>query len=139
MRPPTDYEILKEIYDRYREEFANYIKGAQNRRDSKIFVPIDVDAIGEHFGVDADSVFGRLYYHLEPKFGDSGKTGETRKMFFSPVAGGDRNCVNFPHLEAVLAGLWQERRRNLWAISIAGMSFLVAAISVTISAFALAG
>ena len=35
-------------------------------------------------------------------------------MFFSPIVGGDPNCINFPHLEAVLAGLSDERRRDGW-------------------------
>lgn len=33
--------------------------------------------------------------------------------------GTDTNCVNFPLLEAVLAGLWQQRRRDLWTLWIA--------------------
>jgi hypothetical protein len=39
-RPPTDFELLKAIYERHHEEFARYVKGAvlaglwqQRRRD----------------------------------------------------------------------------------------------------------
>ena len=114
MRPPTDYEILKGIYNRYREEFPAYVKEAkeQNRRDSKILVPIDVEAIAKHFGVDEDSMFGRLYYHLEPKYGEAREEGKPKKTFFTPKAGNDQNCVNFPHLEAVVANLWRGARTS---------------------------
>ena len=32
-------------------------------------VPIDIPGIAARFGVDPDSIFGRLYYHLDPKYG----------------------------------------------------------------------
>ena len=133
-RPPTDFELLKAIYKRHRGEFAEYVKGASSGRASKILVPIDILAIANQFGVDGDSIFGRLYYHLDPKYGQPPeKEGGPRKVFFAPVAGGDRNCVNFPLLEAVLASLWQQWRRDLWAIGTAGVSLAIALASLLVS------
>jgi hypothetical protein len=133
-KPPTDYALLKEIYKRHRAEFPEYEKGASNRRSSKIFVPIDVVAIAKHFRVDEDSIFGRLYYHLEPKYGQP----EEKKVFFTPKAGSDQNCINFPMLEAVLAGLRQEWRRDLLAVATAVVSFGIAIGSLVVSIVALA-
>lgn len=49
---------------------------------------------------------------------------------FTPLLGDDANCVNLPLLEAVLAGLWQERRRDLWTLGIALFS-----VSIGVPAF----
>lgn len=134
-KPPTDYALLKEIYKRHRMEFSEYVKGAaSNPRASKIFVPIDIVAIAKHFRVDEDSIFGRLYYHLEPKYGQP----EEKKRFFTPKAGPDQNCINFPMLEAVLAGLRQEWRRDLLAVATAVVSFGIAIGSLVVSIVALA-
>jgi hypothetical protein len=134
-RPPTDFKILKEIYERRGAEFASYVEGESGGRRSKIMVPIDIPAIAKRFGVDDDSIFGRLYYHLEAKYGEPEEDGKPRKMFFSPVVGGDENCVNFPLLEAVLAGLWQERRRDLLALSTAVLSLGIALAALLVSIF----
>lgn len=96
-------------------------------------VPIDIPAIADHFGVDPDSIFGRLYYHLDPKYGEPAVQGTPRKVLFTPVAGADQNCVNFPLLEAVLAGLWEERNRNLWALWISILSIGIALASLLVS------
>jgi len=130
-RPPTDFELIQAIWERYQDAFANYVEGAA-ARDAKILVPIDLDELARHFDVDVDSVFGRLYYHLEPKYGRETTTG-ARQVFFTPVAGSDKNCVNFPLLEAVLAGLWQQRRRELWAIGTACVSLAIAIVSLVVS------
>ena len=133
-RPPTDFELLKEIYTRYRADFASYVEGASGNRAAKIFVTVDLEEIANHFGVDVDSIFGRLYYHLDPKYGEErDQQGGPRKSLFTPVAGPDRNCVNFPLLEAVLASLWQERRRDLLAIATAVFSLAIALAALLVS------
>ena len=136
-RPPTDFELLKEIYTRYRDDFASYVEGAPGHRAAKIYVPLDLPAIANHFGVDDDSIFGRLYYHLEPKYGekDDQKFGP-QKSFFTPVAGPDKNCVNFPLLEAVFASLWQQRRRDLLALFTAVLSLGIALAALLVSILA---
>ena len=106
-----------------------YIEDDPESRIAKIAVPIDVPAIASELGVDVDSVFGRLYFHLEPLYGEN-EDGSGR-AFFMPVAGRDRNCINFPLLEAVLAGLWQQRRRDLWTRWIA-VGSVVAIVALTV-------
>jgi hypothetical protein len=96
-------------------------------------VPIDIPAIADRFDVDPESIFGRLYYHLDPKYAEPALQGKPRKALFTPVAGDDENCVNFPLLEAVLAGLWQERRRDLWALGTALFSLAVALASLLVA------
>jgi hypothetical protein len=106
---------------------------AVERRSSKIMVPIDSPGIAARFGVDPDSIFGRLYYHLDPKYGEPVVPDRPMKVLFAPRAGDDKNCVNFPLLEAVLAGLWQERRRDLWALGTALFSLGVALASLLVA------
>ena len=133
-RPPTDFELLKEIYRRYRDQFASFVEGAPGSRAAKIYVRLDLHAIANHFDVDDDSIFGRLYYHLDRKYGepDDQKFGP-QKSFFTPVAGPDQNCVNFPLLEAVFASLWQQRRRDLLALFTAVLSLGIALAALLVS------
>jgi hypothetical protein len=136
-RPPTDFELLRAIYERHRDEYATFVKGAEGSRASKIAVPIDIPAIADELEVDVDSVFGRLYYHLDPLYEQRNEDG-SRKAFFMPWAGPNRNCINFPLLEAVLAGLWQQRRRDLWTLWIAVGSLGIAIGSLAVALYAAA-
>lgn len=135
-RPPTDFKLLRAIYERQRDEYVSFVEDDAESRVAKIAVPIDIPAIASELGVDVDSVFGRLYFHLEPLYGEN-KDG-SGKAFFMPVAGRDRNCVNFPLLEAVLAGLWQRRRRELWTLWIAFGSLGIAIGSLVVAIYAAA-
>src|SRR6266850_677205 len=105
MRPPTDFKLLRAIYDRHLHEYESLL--ARGLRSSGVFVPIDIPAIAESLGAHVDTVFGRLYFHLDPKYAPSVEPGKAKKSLFSPRIGQDVNCVNFPLLEAVLASLWQ--------------------------------
>lgn len=102
-RPPTDREILKKIHDRYYSDFCNYDED-NKKRSSKIYVPIDCDAIAKELKTDSDIIFGRLYYHLDKKYGYEQDDG-SKIPLFSMRVGGDKHVVNFPLLSAVLAEL----------------------------------
>ena len=132
-RPPTDLELLRAIYERHRGDFANYLRDSVPSRSAKIYVPIDIPAIAARLDVDTDSVFGRLYYHLDPKYGEPHEDGKSRKAFFTPKGGSDANCVNFPLLEAVLASLWEQHRRDLTAIAAAAFSTALAIASLIVA------
>jgi hypothetical protein len=43
------------------------------------------------------------------------------------------NLVNMPMLEAVLAGLWQERNRQLWTVWLAAISAAVAVAALIVA------
>lgn len=134
-RPPTDYELLRAIYERHHDEFV----GPRVDAPTGVFLPIDIPAIAATLGTDADTVFGRLYHHLDQVYGESppdGSDGWTRwgrKAFFSPSLGTETNCVNFPLLEAVLAGLWQERDRQLRAVWASAISAAIALAALIVS------
>ena len=53
------------------------------------------------------------------------------------MAGHEVNCVNFPMLEAVLAGLWQERRRDLLAVAAAVSAFAISLAALIVAILAL--
>jgi hypothetical protein len=126
-RPPTDFELLRAIYRRYRNEYARAGQGKE------VMLPIDITAIASDLRVDVNSTFGRLYYHLDPLYGQEKDEKGRRKAFFTPVAGDERDCVNFPLLEAVYAGLWQQRRRDLWTFWIAVVSAGIAIGSLVVA------
>jgi len=131
MKVPTDYEILNTIYERYYKTFAGFSADAPERA-AKIYVPLDIKDIAARLGVDGDIVFGRLYYHLEQKFGYK-NDDESSVHFFTLGIGDDRHCVNFPLLGAVLAGLREDRRKDLWAIWLAVTSLVISIVSIIIS------
>jgi hypothetical protein len=132
-RPPTDLEILNEIYNRHYDAFAAYSTEVPNRA-SKIYVPIDLDGIGDKLGVDADIVFGRLYYHLNHKYGYRKDDGLNVSLF-TPAAGKDQDCVNFPLVASILADLRQENQKFWLATIIAVFSLFVSAASIIISVY----
>ena len=135
LKIPSDRKLLQEIYDGHYQGFAAYSK-TEPTRASKIMVPIDLPAIAKHFKVDIDLIFGRLYYHLQAKHGYKQPNGAI-VAFFSPVAGGDSNCVNMPLLSAVLAGMQEEHGRQLWANWLSITSIVVSIASFIVSIFAL--
>lgn len=120
---PTDLKILDAIYELHHEDFVSFTSG-EKKRGSKIYVPIDCKNIADKLKVDRDLVFGRLYYHLEKKYGYRRDDGSVVHFFDSRV-GNDVHCVNFPLMTSVLAGLRQERK-NFWtstAIAVAALFF----------------
>ena len=131
MKLPTDFQILNYIYSHYYEPFSAFDKDSPERR-TKIYIPIDISAISKRFGVDPDIVFGRLYYHLEEKLSYKRSDG-SNVHFFILTDGSDRHCVNFPLLASILAGMRQERRRDLWAIWIALTSIVISVFSIVVS------
>lgn len=132
-RPPTDFELLRAIYERHRAEFTAYVDVEDPlNRGMKVMFPIDIPAIASDLSVDPDSVFGRLYYHLDSTYGEERDKGP-RKAFFSLLVGDNVNCVNFPLLEAVLAGLWQQRDRDFRTFWLAVVSIVVAVGSLAVS------
>lgn len=129
-RPPTDREILQKIHDRYLEQFGQFeSENPENERSSKIYVPIDCSAISKDLRVDPDIVFGRLYYHLDKKYGYTQDNG-AKVHLFTKAIGEDRHAVNFPMLSAVLAELQQSWFRFTAPLVISGIALAVSVISL---------
>ena len=121
----TDRYLLRRIYDRYYDDFASFDRKDPNR-DTKIYVPIDCEAIAKEFDTDPDIIFGRLYYHLERKYGYKKDDGSVVHLFAMDI-GKDRHVVHFPMLAAVLAELEQSYYRflvPLW-VSLVALVFSV--------------
>ena len=133
-RVPTDYQILDAIYERYYSAFAAY-QPDQADRDSKVMVPIDIESLAKDLRVDADIVFGRLYYDLERRYGYK-HDDHGRVSFFALSAGTDRHCVNFPYMASVLAEVRERRRQYRTATSIAIVSLVVSIGAIAISLLA---
>lgn len=128
---PTDLHILNAIYDRYYDEFTSFDKN-EKTRSSKIYVPIDIQSIGDDLSVDGDIIFGRLYYDLEQRYGYKNDDG-TRVPFFSLKVGGERHAINFPYAASILARLRDETKKYRTATSIAIISLVVSSFSLAIS------
>lgn len=127
---PTDLEILNEIYEQYYDDFAAYSK-ENPQRETKIFVPIDIEEIAESLDVDGDIIFGRLYYHLNKKYGYKNDNGS--KVSIYATIQGDGHSVNLPLVASVLADLRKQNKKFKIATSIAVFSLIVSAISMVIS------
>lgn len=128
---PTDLVLLNEIYQNNYAKFADF-SDAQKSRSSKIWVPIDIEDMARKFSLDADIVFGRLYYHLNDKYGHQNSDG-SRSEFFAIRIGADHHCVNFPYLTSILAGLKDEQVKFLTATGIAGFSLVISILSILIA------
>jgi hypothetical protein len=130
-RPPTDLEILEEIYKTYYSKFISFSKENPNR-SSKMYVPIDIESIAKHFSVDSDIIFGRLYYHLEKKYGFTQPDG-SKVPFFSIKVGSDKHVVHFPLLAAVYAKLREEENKHILSTWISVAAIIISVISLIIS------
>ena len=128
MKLPTDLKILNRIYDGYYEKF---VKDKTSRSGSN-YVPIDIDRLAKDLGVDVDMMFGWLYYHLDKKHRYKQEDGAVVHLFALKI-GDEKHCVHFPYLGAVLAGLRAEGRKVLIATTIAIISLIVAAVSLSLS------
>lgn len=129
-RPPTDREILQKIHDRYLEEFGDFKQGdPKSERQTKIYVPIDCKAIANDLKVDSDIVFGRLYYHLDKKYGYRRDDG-SKVHLFAFALGNERHVVNFPLLSAVLAELKQSWFQFAAPLIISVIALLVSLVSL---------
>ncbi len=133
MNIPTDLKILKAIYSDYYADFCEYNSKAAPR-ETKIYVPIDCKKIAESLSVDVDIIFGRLYYHLEYKYGYKRDDGSSVHLFVRKI-GSDFDCINFPLMSSVLANLLMEKRKFWTATTISVLSLLVSLISISISFF----
>jgi hypothetical protein len=89
---PTDLEILNVIYEKYYETFVSTF---DNNKTHRAFVSIDIASVAKEMEVDPDVVFGRLYYHLEKKYGYKNEDG-SKVSLFALKAGNDTNCIHFP-------------------------------------------
>jgi hypothetical protein len=127
---PTDLRLLDAIYRSHVAAFSEFSE-ENKTRGTKIWMPIDIEALAKRFGTDPDMIFGRLYYHLNGKHRQPMKD-ETLE-FFQLRVGPDRHCVNFPFLASVLADLREERRRFVVATRIAALSLVISLASITVA------
>ena len=128
---PTDETLIAIIYKRYLKTFSDF-SDDEKSRVTKIWVPIDIDELARKFRCDPDLIFGRLYYHMNEKYGSS--TGDGQEVnFFNMRLGSDRHVVNFPLLVSVLADLQDNRKRFIISTRLAALSLVVSAISIGIA------
>ncbi len=57
---------LGEVYKLYYSDFCDFDEKKPSRQ-TKVYVPIDCELIARNLDLDADIVFGRLYYYLDKK------------------------------------------------------------------------
>jgi len=133
-KPPTDRTILKAIYNRYYDQYAAYNEEDPDRRSSKIYMPIDIDEMAAHLSLESDILFGRLYYHLNNRYGyavDDQRPGQEKSKMrvelFALKVGGDHHCIHFPLLASVLATLEDENKKYRLATT---MSIIALGISL---------
>lgn len=124
-RIKTDRQVLQTIYEHYLEAFTT----GQGSRGRVMYVPIDIPLLAQKLGMDTEILFGRLYFHLEKRHGFTNDDG-SKVALFTPVAGQDRNCIQFPLLTAILADLQTEDRRHVSAMTIAIVSLVLSVVSI---------
>jgi hypothetical protein len=129
MKLPTDYEILKAIYEKHYKEF---VKSAKTHDKKQTNLSIDIKAVADKFCIDVDIIFGRLYYYLDEKYSYERPNG-SKVAFFSLKTGDNLNTVNFPLLSSVLAGMIEQRRKDLWNLFFGFSALIISCISLASS------
>lgn len=128
---PTDQALLATIYQKYINAFSNWSEDNKTRV-AKIWVPIDIEALSRKFRCDPDLIFGRLYYHMNEKYGSHTGDGDNVN-FFNMRLGSDRHVVNFPLLTSVLADLQDNHKKFIISTRLAALSLVISAVSIGIA------
>jgi hypothetical protein len=135
MRPPTDLQIFDKIYSCYYTDFAAFEK---KNRITKLYVPIDVDFVGEALGVDGDIIFGRLYYHCNQKYSFAQRDGTVVNFFQNSLENDGKtelHLIRFELMASVLAELLHERDKRRFANTVAVGSFIVSVVALIVAIF----
>lgn len=126
---PTDLDLLEAIHSRYYPDFLAFDK-EKPTRSAKIYVPIEITEVAQSLGQDAYSVLVRLQHDLNHRYEYRDDNGRKVAFFSRQVGKRDRECVNFPYLEAVLAKLRYENRKFKTATMIAVVSLVVSLMAL---------
>ncbi|MDG2675966.1 hypothetical protein R7Z80_17375 [Vibrio sp. 1733] len=130
MNIPTDKEILELIYKKYKNDYLSY-KNDKSIRKAKIFVPLNIEDISSDLKTEADIVFGRLYYHMDEKYGYKRSDGSNVNFFVLKI-GEYKHCVNYPLMVSVLASLRAENKKFFVPVMISILSTLVAITTLSL-------
>lgn len=128
---PTDLVLIETIYQQNYNNFANF-SDTNKTRSSKIWLPLNIEDLANHFKLDADIIFGRLYYHLNEKYSHQKQDG-TKSEFFAIRIGADHHCINFPYLSSILATLKDEQGKFMITTVIAGLSLIISITSMIVA------
>src|SRR5690554_1535702 len=126
MKIPTDLKILELIYEASYDRFASYDKDNPDK-SAKIFVPFDLEEIAVKLNVDGDIIFGRLYYHLNKKYGYRNPNGSTVSVY--TTIQNDGHSINMPLVASIIAGLRQEKNKFWIATTISVVALIISIIS----------
>ncbi len=126
----TDREVLEAVHDMYRDAFLAKVRAG----DGKPTTAIDVRAVAASLGMDADMLFGRLYYDLAHRLRirDPNDQRVISASVFERVIGDDKNVVNIPYLTAELARLNEQRTRHVWTVWLAILAITVSVASAVL-------
>src|ERR1051326_8206959 len=111
---PTDRQILRSIFDSYESDYPG-LKGANGRGANDPYMPIDLTKIADSLNSTPELVFGRLYYHLDPKYRFTQDDGTKVDLFFLNFQN-KGPAVRFPLLASILAGLEEDHRKLVWSM-----------------------
>jgi hypothetical protein len=128
---PTDRQILQCIFEMYESHYPGNRPGA-TRGENDPHLPIDVRAVADRLGCNAELLFGRLYYHLDHKYRYKQDNGALVPLF-SLQSGIKRHTIHFPYLVAVLAEQQQEYRNRLWSLGISIVALVLSVASLAVN------
>lgn len=131
-RLPTDRQVLKCIFEMYKDNYPGEKVGVKGENDP--FVPVDIRAVAARLSTKPELLFGHLYYHLDPKHRYKQDNGAEVKLFILNVEN-KGHSVHFPYLAAILAGHDQEHRKQLFSISISLLALIISIASLLTNLF----
>jgi hypothetical protein len=111
---PTDRKSLKCIFDTYKSDYPGP-KDATGRGANDPFMLVDLVKIADKLHCAPELLFGRLYYHLDPKYRYKQDDGARVDLFLSNLKN-KGHAVHFPFLASVLAGYEEEHRKLFWSM-----------------------
>ncbi|WP_243049333.1 hypothetical protein [Dyella sp. RRB7] len=131
MNIPSDRQIFEAVYAMY---VSDYLVQEHEQTQRRVYFPIDVAAVAKKLRCSTHILFGRLYHDLAKRYDPATEPNVSGAVFLIQ-AGSDRHCIHFPYMVAILAGLREQRRVQVytWAISLAALALSAASLLVSLA------
>jgi hypothetical protein len=158
--PPTDYELVRAIYNHYYEEFVCF---DSDKRSTRNYVPIDLHKMARLFDCSPHLIFAVLYDSLDARYGvhtgkgrpfvgerglfdDERDENEVIKPLFMnywpndirrampPKFRDEKSLVNFAMLAGIYATMRAERSEFHWRTWLSIFAIVISAIALLVKA-----
>jgi hypothetical protein len=141
--PPSDYELVRSIYNSYYEDFVCF---DETKRRARNYVPLDVRRIAALFDCNAYVVFALLYDGLQGRYGvQPDEDGVYKPLFMvgwtkeqqanmPEQFRSEKHLLNFAMLASIYSTLREQKREMHWRTGLSIAAIVISIVSLLVTA-----